>query len=66
MYLTVDRTQHKRDSVSLKTFNKKYPNLDKEGKKKGKRTKQKRHVGQREKKNGTYLFTNIHGKWQDV
>ena len=50
MYLTVDRTQHKRDSVSLKTFNKKYPNLDKEGKKKGKRTKQKRHVGQREKK----------------
>lgn len=46
MYLTVDWTQHKTDSVSSKTMSKKYPNLLTEGQKNGEKQK---HVGQRTK-----------------
>lgn len=38
MYLTVDETQHKTESVNVKTINEKYPNLSTE-KRMGKKQK---------------------------
>lgn len=53
MYLTVESTQHKTDSASSKTINKKYPNLGKEGKKE--KEQSKRDIGQCKKKIQIYL-----------
>ena len=46
MYLTVDQTQHKTESVNLKIINENYPHLSTEGKENGEKTeKNKRVIG---------------------
>lgn len=57
MYLTVDQTQHKTESVNLKTINENYPHLTTEGKKEwGKNRKEQRGIGPSLKKEKANIF----------